>query len=444
MSADAPIRTHPLPVSQPPQPPPPDLPVAHFVAGLCWLLLGSAGLIVVAPELAGGLVFDPRVFAVTHAFTLGFLTTVIFGALHQLFPALLGVGIRSERAARRGFWALQAGVAALVGGFWFWIPALQGVGWVLLFAAVGVVSWNLLPQRRRARQNQVVGRYISLGHGALGLAMFLALGRIGEALGWWHFDRMGTIAAHFHLAALGFGTLTAVGIGSRILPMFLATDRVAEWPLRWIAPVASVGLLVFSAGAVLAISPLQSVGAALLLVATGLYLFLLAHYFHRRSRPGLDPALGHVAAASLLLGATTAAGMVLLLSRGGINLQRWAAYATLGILGWLVLFTLGVLYRIMPQLAWLGFYARAGNPRVRAAGDLTVATWAWLSLWLWTGGTILVAGGCWIGATRVALCGASGVAAAAGLVAAQLVRAFYLRRAEADVPSIPQPAPPAR
>src|SRR5512138_2007874 len=193
-----PSRGPTLPLQQAPAHPPPfALPGSHFLASLIWLCLGTAGLVIVAPTLARGAFLDPRLFAVVHAFTLGVVTTAIFGALYQMFPPLLGVTLRSVRVAAAGFGLLTSGILALVVGLWEAVPVLQAVGWLLITLAIGCVSWNLFPQRRKAPFGRITGRYISAGHSALGLALLLAGARIGEGLGWWQVDRLGVLSAHF-------------------------------------------------------------------------------------------------------------------------------------------------------------------------------------------------------------------------------------------------------
>src|SRR5688572_26779770 len=75
--------------------PPFRLPGEHFAAALTFWGVGALGLIRVAPDLAQGLFPLPRVIAVTHLFTLGWITTSILGALYQFLPVALRVPIRS-------------------------------------------------------------------------------------------------------------------------------------------------------------------------------------------------------------------------------------------------------------------------------------------------------------------------------------------------------------
>jgi hypothetical protein len=395
------------------------------VASLLWLSGGAAGLVVVAPTLARGGFLDPRVLAVVHAFSLGVITTAIFGSLYQMLPPLLGVTVRSVRVAAAGFILLTAGALTLVTGLWLVRPGWQGAGWTLVAGAIGCASWTLLPQRRKATQGRITGLYISAGHSALGLAFLMAGARIGEGLGWWRLERLGMLAAHFHLAALGFATLTAVGVSSRIVPMFLASERTPAWPLRWIGPVALGGLVVFAVGQIGHVRGATVGGAALLALAMAGYLGLVSVYFRSRTRP-IDPALGHVAAAFVGLAAATVVGVGMVWTSGGALQRGVAAYAVLAVLGWLVTLIIGVYYRVIPFLTWLNL-AGAAAARRDPVG-LMPRRVAWASLALLLGGTWTLAGGIGAGQAAVARAGALAYAVAVTALLGQYVRLVIVIR----------------
>ena len=70
----------------------------------------------IAPELAIGAYPSSHVAAITHLFTLGWLTTMIFGALHQLLPVGLGAPMRSVRLGHLSFWCFAPGVGLFAAG----------------------------------------------------------------------------------------------------------------------------------------------------------------------------------------------------------------------------------------------------------------------------------------------------------------------------------------
>lgn len=414
--------------------PPYAVSMRHFGAALVWLALGAAGLAVIAPQLAVGGFLAPRTVAVTHCFTLGWITTSIFGALYHIYPVALGVAARSPRVAAWTFWTLQLGIIAQVAGSWFGLPALLAAGWLVLFAAVGGFSWNVLPQRRRARRGRTIGLYVSAGHMGLGLAMIVAGARIGQALGWWEVNRLGLLSAHVHLAVVGFATLTAVGVGSKLLPMFLLARNYPEWPLRWIGPLVGIGVVGLAVGQVWSMAPLAATGGALTAGGIVLFLYQAGWYFRARTRAGPDPALAHVAVALVFLAASTGFGVLLLFGAG--NSQRWTAYGALGVLGWLTLLVAGMYYRIVPFLTWLHHFSpgtgRAGVPTL---ASLTRPQWSWTSLALLAAGVVVLTHGIGSGRPAFAVAGAWFVAAGVAGVLAQHARTWWIARAEAAQPN---------
>lgn len=348
-------------LNEAPDPGPLWLAPAYFLAALLWLGLTALGLLIVGPDLRDGLLYQPRVFAVTHALTLGVIGSAIFGALHQFVPAVLGVGPRHPRAGAAGFSLFQLGLVILVTGFWHWRPLWLGIGWAVVLGGIGGAAWNTLPARRRAARNRYVGWYITLGHSALGLAALIAGLRIGDGLGWWQTSREGLLAAHLHLGLVGFGTMTAVGFGSKMLPAFLGVHDPSTRPLTWIGWLGGAGLLLFTLGQAFGVAAATLAGGALMLSAGLAHLILLADYFGRRTRP-LDPGLGFVLAAAVGYAGALTVGAALLALRPPPG-PLWAAYGLLALLGWLTLLIVGVMHRVVPRVLTL--------LRVRKGGRLT-------------------------------------------------------------------------
>jgi hypothetical protein len=399
----------------------------YFAGAIVWLLLGGTALVAVAPDLAAARFLSPRVFAATHLYTLGVIVASIFGALYQFYPMSLGAGARSIRVGVVGAWLLHAGVALVVAGFWFWRPWLQAAGWCALFLTIGSVAWNLLPQRRRMSHGRGVAAHVSTAHSMLGFALLLAGARIGASLGWWAIDRLGMIAAHFHLGAFGFAGLTAVGVGGRMIPMFLVAGAAPEWSVRVIGPGASVGLLALTAGLLFGSPAAVWLGAMLGVGSAALFVVSIAGFFRRRLVRRLEPAFGHVLVGFCCLVLALALGVAQLLLPG-TSARGWVMYGELTLLGWLVIFITGIWYRLFAFLIWLHFYGRSGA-RVRPAAELVHRHTAWVALGLLAAGVmLLVAGTAWtsLAGTRA---GASAILAGSLLVAAQYARIFGARKA---------------
>ena len=415
-----------LPLAQP-SPPPFPLIAGHFGAGFSWLLVGSVGLLWSAPALARGSFLDPRLLAVTHLVTLGWLTTVITGVLYQIFPAMLGVSARSVRVALLSFGAQTLGTLLLAVGLLTGHGPLAAAGWTALFLAVFGTAWNLLPQRRRAPRNRQLGIYVSYAHMGFGLAMGVAGARIGDALGWWSTPRLGLIAAHFHLAAVGFATMTAFGVGSRMIPMFLGAHDGAEWPLRWLPRILASGTVVFSIGMIGALPAAAWAGAAIMAGGAGLFLWSGARWFCGRARRALDPATSLILAALVWLALALPLGFDAL-ARGLSRPAVLTSYAVILLLGWLTALVLGISYRVLPTLTWHHrFAAHAGKPGTPTLPDLVRPAFGWATLLLHSAGILALTGGLHRSQTLVLQIGAGLFCAAVVAAAAHHIRMMTLR-----------------
>lgn len=395
---------------------------SHFAAAFGWVLLGSAGLVWLAPQLAQGNFLDPRVLALTHTFTLGFLTTVIMGVLYQIYPAMLGVGMRSRLVAWSSLALQTVGTVALVSGLLTGERQLLGCGWLLLFLATFGVAWNILPGRRKAQRNKQVGAYVSYAHTAFGFAMAIGLARIGDSFGWWTTPRLPLLAAHFQFAAVGFGGLTAMGVGSRMLPMFLGSPQEEDLAFRWIPRVLLTGTTLFGLGALLSSGVLQWSGAITMALGALVFLRLAQGWYDRSPLQGTDAALRLMILALGALAGSIPLGFAALytgLRQPGLQ----AAYPVLFVLGWLGGLIIGVSYRILPNLAWQHRFAGAQrNPGVPSMREIVSPRIGAVASWCFIAGIVALVPALAFGVAAVAQAGAGLVFVAVGLTCVHHLR----------------------
>lgn len=415
------------------QAPPFRLPAIHFAATLVWLVVAAVLLVVLAPALAEGRTFDPPVFALVHVLMLGVVGSSIFGTLQQFVPGGLGVPLRSVSLGYWGFGLLQSGILLLVGGFWFWRGAAQGLGWLLIFAAVGAVSRNVLRARRVSVNGKVVGLYISVAHSALGAGMAIAFARIGETMGWWQVDRMALLAAHALFGAVGFGTLSAIGVGSRMLPTFLMGPGDDSRWLPWQLWLTVSGLLVFGTGAVLTHGAVMRTGAVVLLAAGVVTVALTVRWVQRKRRT-LDAALWHVMSSFVALGASLPLGARLLLD-DAYDFAGWAALLVALVVGWLTTLVVGVMAKILPHLAYNNLArTRPGFSALGTPNKLLRDDWQHASVLLMGAGWLALVVALVLRAPQAATCAAIVWSAGVCVVLANYARLALLGRA-------PQPSP---
>lgn len=350
--------------------PPLWLPAEHFAAALLFWLLGSGGLVLVAPEIARGGFPLPRVAAVTHLFTLGWITTSIIGALYQFLPVALGVPIRSERVAHVGFLLYLPGLLLFLGGLVTGATAVMVAGAALFGSALLLFVGNLAATLRRATERNLT--WWSLAFAAFFLACTIVLGvSLAGNLRWGYLgaDRFLAVGVHLHVAIAGWVMLVIVGVAHRLLPMFLLSHGASTIPGR-----VALGGLAGGVALLLAVHhartpTLDRVVAALL--AGGVIAFLLQAYlfFRHRRKPSLDPGLR-------LAGAGLGTLIVVLLLaplflEQGISAPRVVTAYGVALVGAPTLFVAGHYYKILPFLIWFHRYGPlVGTRKVPKVAEL--------------------------------------------------------------------------
>jgi hypothetical protein len=337
--------------------------VAYVSLSLAFAAIG------VAPRAAGGFFYHARLLGIVHLVTLGWITSVILGALYIAVPTRLN----SHWPVRRGdYVALASTVIGLIGMVaHFWIEEYGGMAWsgLMVLAGVGYVVARAWPRIARARHP---ARLPLL----LGMANILAAASAGVLLG---FDKVhhflpgyviSNVLAHAHLAALGWACMMTLGLSWALDPG--AREHLTRSFILTFQ-VAIVGLF----GALLtgsrAMGPCAVVAALALLAAA-----------IRLCRTNRDTAGRHTAAALAYLLVAAASGVALAsLESSEFTMRLALVYGGAGLLGFLAQMLLAVLLRLEPSMK--------GNA---------------LTFSLWSAGLAALIAGLFLGADRVLAGGA--------------------------------------
>jgi hypothetical protein len=412
-------------------------PLLYFGFAHVCLLAAMATLALRAAEL-GGFYYHPRLIAVVHLVTLGFITSAILGALYLVCPLAFRLPLPEGRADLAAALSWMLGVSGIASHFW--LESYNGMAWsgALALATPLWLGGRVLAGLRRAPVPLEARLPVAL---AL-LNLYLA-GALGVLLGIHKhhplvaIPQLDAVHAHVHLAGVGFVTLMIVGVGYRMLPMVLP----AAMPT---GPVALASGLVLEAGALglalafLAAKPLL-VPAALVALA-GLALFFSRVAFMLRhlrpapaARPRPDWAVLHALTAMACLAISAVTGLALaLLRQSDATLRLAFVYGVFALLGFFCQLVIGVEARLVPLAAWLQGFAAGGYRDLpasvhgawpQAAGAATFA--------LWTAGVPSLAFGLALDRTAWTSAGAAALGLAVLVVAASGARALARLRVRA-------------
>lgn len=330
------------------QAPPLIVPGEHFTAALAFFLLGAIGLVAIAPELAFGAFFVPRVIAAVHLFTLGWIMLSIFGALCQFLPVAVGRGLRWPSLAHVTFGLQVLGATGFVAGLVAGRQALIISGASALSGAFVLFAVNLAFTLASVRDRSLT--WYALAGATVFLVVTPLYGvllqlNLVDGLG---AHRFHVVAVHAHVAIVGVVLLVIVGVAHRLIPMFLLSHGADERPAR-------VAVALLCLGAALLALPIggmtvDAVGG--ILAAAGILAFALQAilFFRHRKRRALDPGM-RLAAAGLLGLLAAVAIAPFAFSRGLADLRLLTTYFVV-VLGAISLFVAGHYYKIVPFLVW--------------------------------------------------------------------------------------------
>ena len=395
----------------------------HFVAATLYLLAGAVGLVWVAPELAAGAYLSPHVAGITHLFTLGWLTTTVFGALCQLLPVALGTPVRSTRIAHAAFWAFAPGAGIFAVGVATNRTMLHHGGVLLVSLGILLVAANVGAALPRARSRDVTWGAIALALTYLVSTLVLGIVLLHNLhTGFLGGSRGGVLASHLHVAIVGWLLIMIVGVSHRLLPMFLlAHGADTSWSRRALG-LLGAGVPVLALGLGLARPAAAWVGAVLLLAGLGCFYRQVYSFYRARVRTQLDAGMRFVATALTFLAASAILGPVAL-AWGGSSPRLGTVYVLAGLLGGIVLYVVGFFYKIVPMLAWTAhFRGRMGKGPVPTVAQLYSARLAHVQLGLMGVGVLGLIASTAAGWAHGARCGAALFLAGVVLFLIQLAR----------------------
>lgn len=389
----------------------PLVPVTALAGGALALVVGAAWLLT-EPQALAGFVGSPASVALTHVFTLLFVTLIYLGTLQQL-PAVLLV---TDLAWRASGWVtvplFVSGAAVLVWGFASgFSPSALAVGGCAVVLALGIAAAQVLATARRSPPKDPASRglvtavcylFLTVSLGLL-LAAARSSAQVATAVGY-------PATLHQTTGLIGAFLLGIVASGHKLLSMFALSKGGPVWRVR-----AAIALThgVVASSAVAAAAPLlgftstvprvASAAAVLLVsVVAALQFVEVGALLRRRLRRRLEApveryVLAHaflpLAGAMFAVGSQTAAVVALLLGFVGLAVS-------------------GMLVKILSFLTWTSAFGAARN----TAGPpplLKDLSRAWLEP--------VITGGLTIGALTATLAVATGSLATARLAGCALL-----------------------
>lgn len=374
------------------------LPLRFMLTGLASLFIGVSWLIA-RPAMLATYHYNQYVIAVTHLFVLGFLCSVVMGAIYQLVPVALETKLYSERLAK---WQFAFHVIGFIGMVWMfrgWNMKQVGHFGSVLTVGVGLFVYNIARTLGRVPKWNVTAFAVAAALAWISTAVLAGLtiatakcvyesdsglatapgvksvvgGLSALASFMSRFDAISAMHAHAHLGIIGFFLLLIVGVSYKLIPMFTLSEMTCRRRAAWSVALLNLGL----AGAFVTILRRTAWKPAFALVIIGglvLYGMEMRAILRARKRGPLDWGLTSFLTAIALLAPLSGLGLVLSLpglAPTPFMGQMENVYGFVMLLGVVAFAIVGMLYKIVPFLVWYHCYSKQiGRVKVPALAEM--------------------------------------------------------------------------
>lgn len=319
--------------------------------------LGGTLLLLWSTDVVGAHYFNPQALAITHTMALAWGTMIIFGASHQLLPVLVEGKLDSDLLAYLTFGFAGAGIPVLVFGFYVFDVGLpMQTGAVLINIAVVFYVINVFGSSFNSDRRNVHAWFVITAALWLFVTTFLGLLLV------FNFsskilvrNSVDYLSVHAHLGIVGWFVLMVMGVGSRLIPMFLISKYTSNKTLWLIFALLNMALISFS-GLYLSDLPAPLFYIPVALGAGAVVLF--GRYCYKAYRVRIRKSVDRQVKTSLISVAQMLLPVIALIIALAIlpNEKMAFIYGFCIFFGWLTAIILGMTFKTMPFIIWNRVY----------------------------------------------------------------------------------------
>lgn len=303
--------------------------------------------------------FHPKTLAITHLMALGWGTMVILGASHQLLPVLIEGKLSSSVLARWSFIFAALGIPLLVAGFYFFDIGLMQSGAVVVNAAIICYIINVIRSILESRERNVHAWFIATASLWLFATTFFGLLLVFNfSHPWLPESSVEYLSIHAHMGVAGWFLLLVLGVGARLIPMFLIskyTNNTTLWIIFVLINSALAGFILLRAGGIAGIFyyvPFLSGLAGLLMFGKYCY-----NAYKVRIRRQVDEQMKISLLSVILLFLPLLSLLVVIyFVSGEVRANVVLLYGFCIFFGWITAIILGMTFKTLPFIVWNKVY----------------------------------------------------------------------------------------
>lgn len=324
-------------------------PLRFFLTGPVFGIAAGVVLILM-PEILESR-WTPGALAITHLLTVGFMLMIMVGATFQILPVVIGTSLpRSGPLAVVVHACLLAGTISLSWGLGSTSPdillvavVLLGAGSTLFLAAAAYGMWYA-PVTQASQRDMRLALLSQVVAITLGLALAMVLARDTPL------PLLPMLKLHVGWAWLGGAGILLAATSWVVVPMFQITPAYPATMTRYWAITTCAALVLWSGGILFDLAIVESLLISILIVLAASYVITTLRLQQRSRRSNPDATHRMFQFGMLNIGA----GIVCVLAAQYLESPLLPVLAgILVIYGGFVSVMMGMLYKIVPFLAWL-------------------------------------------------------------------------------------------
>lgn len=337
-------------------------------------LVGTILLFLHTSDLQGHY-FNPHTLATVHTMALGWGTMVILGASHQLLPVLIESKLDSDLLGYLTFGFSAIGIPILIYGFYtFQLGWIAQLGGTFVNIAIGLYVINVISSALKGKKLNVHAWFIIMASLWLFSTTFFGLLLLfnftQEVLPQ---NSVLYLSLHAHMGLVGWFLMLVMGVGSRLIPMFLISMYISEKLLWWIFGFINSSLATFVVlKLVQGPESFYYLPLALALAGVGLFGLYCYRSYQVRIRKGVDEQMktALLSVAQMLLPIFIMLYALLFMPTTS-STKVATLYGFCIFFGWLTAIIIGMTFKTLPFIVWnVAYYKKAHKGKTPAPKDL--------------------------------------------------------------------------
>ena len=368
--------------------------ILHYITASI-LFLVICCLVLFSYQSFIGHYFHPKLLAITHITTLGWISMVIIGSLCQLAPVISNSQLFSLKLAQVSYFLLLIGTIMLAYCFWqFNIGYLIQIASCILFSGISLFTLNMY-----LTTNKADDKYIESDFLVSAVIWFWMTAFLGVLLAFnfrYAFlpkEHIYFLKIHAHIGLVGWFLCLIIGIASRLVPMFLISGKLNKTFLNYAYYLLNLGLLGFIIDSIFFNGINRSyIYIIPIIISLVFFLMYIKEAYQKRLKRNLDIGLKHTFISFILIAIPVAIWIILktMITEEKLKTQLSIALTFSILFGFISLLILGQTFKNLAFISWLKNYQNySGNSGAPLPKDLYSENIANMQLYLFLAGFLV-------------------------------------------------------